>query len=101
MVADSKRTNYERGRASEYAARQRLLDDGYHTVCRTAGSHSPVDLIAVGAKQILFVQVKRMAESRSYESQLVRLRDWLVPDGCDKHLWIHDVGARRWIVLPV
>lgn len=94
------RTNYERGRASEYAARQRLLDDGYHTVIRAAGSHSPADLIAVGEQHIKFVQVKRMAELRSYEHELEQLRAWPVPEGCAVELWIHDVEARRWIVLP-
>ncbi len=93
-------TNYERGRASEYAARQRLLDDGYASVFRTAGSHGPVDLIAVGARRILFVQVKRMTERRAYTTELEQLKAWPVPDGCDKQLWIHDVEARRWITLP-
>ncbi len=92
-------TNYERGRASEYAARQRLLDDGWGCVLRTAGSHGPVDLVAIGARGILFVQVKRMAEPRSYEHELAQLRAWPVPDGCIRELWIHDVEARRWIVL--
>ncbi len=93
-------TNYERGQASEYAARQRLLDDGYHTVLRMAGSKGPVDLVAIGDVHILFVQVKRMAELRSYEHELEQLKAWPVPVECQKQLWIHDVEARRWIVLP-
>lgn len=93
-------TNYERGRAAEYAARDKLLADGWHTVLRTAGSHGAVDLVAVGDHAVLFVQVKHMAEPRSYEMEHQALTEWKVPPGCMKELWLHDVGAKRWIVLP-
>lgn len=99
-MPDRQRTNYERGRDSEYAARQRLLTDGYHTVVRSAGSRSPTDLIAIGAERVLFVQVKRMAVNHAYTLELEALKAWPVPEGCAKELWIHDVEAKRWIVLP-
>lgn len=39
-------TNYDRGRAAEYRAKQKLEEQGF-TVFRTAGSKSPCDLIAL------------------------------------------------------
>lgn len=55
-------TNYTKGRAFEYQVKKILEKDG-QTVWRTAGSHSPVDLIAVykdtfGNMQINFIQCK-------------------------------------------
>ena len=39
--------NYLRGRRYEWKIRKRLLSQGYYEVCRTAGSKSSFDLIAV------------------------------------------------------
>lgn len=94
------RTNYDKGREAEYAARKRLQADGYHTVLRMSGSHGPADLVAVGPTHVKFVQVKRTEMGRAdYSVELAALRAWPVPEPCVKELWIHDVGARRWIVL--
>ena len=52
--------NYEKGRRKEYAICDRLRNQGYDIAQRTAGSHSPFDIIAVNkAKKIIkLVQVK-------------------------------------------
>lgn len=52
--------NYIKGRRKEYTIRNKLLEEGYDIVQRSAGSHSPVDLFAIHNKnkQILFVQAK-------------------------------------------
>ena len=39
--------NYRRGRAREYKIMDELREEGYPLVMRTAGSHSPVDVIAI------------------------------------------------------
>ena len=39
--------NYKNGREKEYRTRKKLLEDGWEVVVRSAGSHSPFDLIAV------------------------------------------------------
>ncbi len=51
---------YEKGRRREYTIKYQLEKDGYEIVQRTAGSHSPFDLIAIDrlTKTIKLVQVK-------------------------------------------
>lgn len=39
--------NYLRGRSREYKIKQELEKEGYVLVVRTAGSHSPVDIIGI------------------------------------------------------
>jgi Holliday junction resolvase len=58
IVPTSKVTNYERGRSFEYKVQNDLRSHGFTTI-RSAGSHSPADLIAVKSGQLLFVQCKR------------------------------------------
>ena len=48
---------YTRGRAFEYRVRSRLEQQGY-VVFRTAGSRSPIDLLAFRDGHALFVQCK-------------------------------------------
>ena len=100
VYCEPMRTQYERGRDSEYAARDRLLNDGYHTVLRMAGSHGMVDLVAVGEHNVKFVQVKRCEERREYHAELKALQAWPVPPDCQKELWIYVAGERRWVIVP-
>jgi Holliday junction resolvase-like predicted endonuclease len=51
-------TQYARGAAFERRVQAELEAEGYATI-RSAGSHSPVDIIAVKHGQVLWVQVKR------------------------------------------
>lgn len=48
---------YRKGRAREYRT-MRLLEAAGYTAFRMAGSHSPVDVIAVDALGVRLVQVK-------------------------------------------
>jgi len=50
-------THYQAGRRFEWEIRADLQKKGY-TVARTAGSKSPVDLIAWNDTEIIFVQCK-------------------------------------------
>ena len=50
-------TSYERGRNAEYTVKRMLQDKGYF-VLRSAGSHTPIDLLAGNGKDRLAVQVK-------------------------------------------
>jgi Holliday junction resolvase len=68
-------TRYERGRNLEYRLKKQLEDEGY-TVIRSAGSHSPVDLVAFNQEEVLFIQVK------SSESQAKRVEKIAVPSSC-------------------
>lgn len=49
--------NYRKGRAAEYRT-MRLLEAAGYATFRMAGSHSPVDVIAVDALGVRLVQVK-------------------------------------------
>ncbi len=52
--------NYRKGRRKEYKIRKQLLDEGWDIVQRTAGSHSPIDVIAINnlLKVIKLIQCK-------------------------------------------
>ncbi|MGB9866553.1 MAG: hypothetical protein ACPLPR_01395 [Bacillota bacterium] len=51
--------NYRRGYLGELKAVRLLEAEGY-TVARTAGSHSPFDVVAVGRSCVRLIQVKRV-----------------------------------------
>lgn len=40
--------NYQKGRQFEYRVKKYLEENGSHLVIRSAGSHSPIDLVAFG-----------------------------------------------------
>jgi Holliday junction resolvase len=52
-------SNYISGRNAEYAIKRMLISKGFTFVIRSAGSHTPVDLIATDGKNIVVVQVKK------------------------------------------
>ena len=52
-------SNYKRGRTREYAVVKSLMASGWSWAQRTAGSHSPVDVVAYKPGEVMFVQVKR------------------------------------------
>ena len=69
-------TNYKRGRKREYKVCKQLREDGYTIVQRTAGSHSPIDVIAIDRdnKIITLVQVKH----NNYDPKhILKELDWL------------------------
>jgi Holliday junction resolvase len=50
-------THYEKGRKFEWAVMADLTADGYE-VFRMAGSHSPIDVLAMKPGQVLLIQCK-------------------------------------------
>ena len=78
---------YKKGRRKEYALCDDLRQQGYDIVQRTAGSHSPIDIIAIHrfTKKILFIQSKRVlskqmsdiddVEKNKIESEMSWLND--------------------------
>jgi hypothetical protein len=93
--------SYRRGRKAEYCAARDLERAGY-VVIRSAGSHSPVDLVAVGPAGVRLVQVKVDSESRTLRpSELEAVREELralpvPPAGVTRELWVGRVVRRRW-----
>jgi Holliday junction resolvase len=84
-------TNYQRGYAAERVARKILEDDGY-LVIRSAGSKGPADLIALNAREIILIQVKRNRPVSLAEQK--RLIDLLhrIPENARIEIWLVSRG---------
>jgi Holliday junction resolvase len=110
LTVISARTNYTKGREVEYLARDLLVAKGYQVI-RSAGSHSPIDLVAWREKgHPLFVQVKRSNTlldgtarvAQVYRHDIEALRTVARPTGSNVELWVwtpHE-GWRFYSVLP-
>lgn len=62
--------NYASGRNAEYTIKNLLISKGYY-VLRSAGSHSPIDLLAADGKKKLAIQVKRRKYISKDEKKLL------------------------------
>lgn len=71
--------NYVKGRAKEYKICKELRAAGYDIVQRTAGSHSPIDVIAINKKDrsILCVQAKPSNLPTSQVNKILKECEWL------------------------
>lgn len=71
--------NYVRGRAKEYRICNKLKKQGFKIIQRTAGSHSPIDVIAISEKykKILFVQSKPKKMSKNKKDEIEQQNSWL------------------------
>lgn len=69
-----KMTPYEKGRKREYEAKQRLESWFNCYVIRSAGSHTPIDLIAGNRFDVYTVQVK--SSSTVHTVNWDELREW-------------------------
>jgi Holliday junction resolvase len=90
------RTCYTRGRAVEYLARDLLRSKGFQVI-RSAGSKSPVDLIAWrGGESPVLIQVKRTRSridsvvdiAEKYREDIEALRAIELPREGAVHLWV-------------
>lgn len=63
--------NYLRGRRWEYEVAKQLRKEGYK-VMRTAGSHGPYDLIALGPNLIILIQCK-VTKTEAAKKRLVNM----------------------------
>lgn len=66
--------NYVKGRRKEYKVVNQLRKKGFDIVQRTAGSHSPIDIIAIDTltNEILFVQCKPTTLSENKKSKILK-----------------------------
>ncbi|MEX2017019.1 MAG: hypothetical protein WD876_00930 [Candidatus Pacearchaeota archaeon] len=71
--------NYQQGRRKEYKIVDELRKLGFDIVQRTAGSHSPIDIIAINKKErkIVFTQSKPNSFSEEKIKQLEKEFDYL------------------------
>jgi Holliday junction resolvase len=77
--------NYNVGRAKEYKAMELLRTDGW-VVARSAGSHSPVDVIAAKLGATLLVQVKN-GKARVKADEAKELVKWAEAFNADAEIW--------------
>jgi Holliday junction resolvase len=70
---------YKNGRAKEYKTINQLKKEGNDIVFRSAGSHSPIDVIAINklTKRITFIQCKPKSMSANKKKSLENDHDWL------------------------
>ena len=81
-------TNYTRGRQTEYEVRDLFGICGYEAI-RTAGSHSPVDILSWNSLHLLFNQIKRVKVGNAFyptPAEIKRFKDLVSPDNTSK--WI-------------
>ena len=89
--------NYARGVYLERRARDELVKRGY-VVVRSAGSRGPIDLVAVGADEVLFIQVKK--KSSSIRAGTEGLESFVCPSNCKKQLWVKE-PRKDWEITDV
>jgi Holliday junction resolvase len=64
------RTNYHRGVEREHYIKKKLEKQGYFVI-RSAGSHSPVDLVALKKGEIRLIQSKKSKYVRPAEKKKI------------------------------
>ena len=70
--------NYVKGRKKEYKVCKELREEGFDIVQRTAGSHSPVDILAIHKTKQLILLVQSKPDSYTEEETnrlLIKERD--------------------------
>jgi len=106
----SARTNYTKGREVEYLARDHLIAMGYQVI-RSAGSLSPIDLVAwQDSGSPVLIQVKRnkthldgaVLVAQAYRRDIEALRSMARPNGSNVELWVWTPhkGWRFYSILP-
>ncbi len=102
-------TTTPRARPVEYVARELLASHGYHAL-RFNGSGSPVNLVGIGDRQVLLVQVRRARPPVSgvrevherYRRDMELLRKIGGPRCCRRELWVCSGrdGFRFYEIFP-
>jgi hypothetical protein len=82
--------NYIKGRRFEYEIRDNLKKAGYFVI-RSAGSHSPVDLIALNKDKVLCLQLK--VNCRPTKLEWVEFYNISVPSNAYKIMVIKNNGS--------
>lgn len=64
------RTNYHRGAEREHYIKKKLEKQGYFVI-RSAGSHSPVDLVAIKKGEVRLIQSRKRKYLRPFERKRI------------------------------
>jgi hypothetical protein len=89
-------TNYAAGRRLEWAARNDLRKQGY-TVIRSAGSKTPIDLIALNDREMIVIQVKK--DAGDVAAAVASLAALALPAQVRREVWERERGG--WRIVPV
>jgi Holliday junction resolvase len=96
-------TNYKRGRNTEYKAVEILEAAGY-IAFRSAGSHSPVDVVGIGPTGVRLIQLKRAKQGNSWKAEYEIAREQLqgLPKlpGVTREIWVW-VDREGWVKQEV
>ena len=87
---------YKKGRRKEYKICEDLRKLGFDIVFRSAGSHSPIDVIAINKslKVIKFIQSKRVLNENMEETD-IKLKEQLERE----FMWLNNVFRCEFEVL--
>ncbi len=82
---------YQVGYRVERRAKAELESRGYLAI-RSAGSHSPIDLVGVGIKDIKLVQCKSIRYHAPYnpKAELLKLSSVTAPENASLELWVYE-----------
>ena len=69
--------NYLRGRSREYRTMNKLKEIGYKIVLRSAGSHSPIDVVGIKDNEIRLIQCKPKSLSEKKRQKILSDLAWL------------------------
>ena len=71
--------NYLNGKHKEWRITKKLKEEGWDIAQRTAGSHSPFDVIAINklTRVIKLIQSKPNTFSKAKEEELLQENSWL------------------------
>ena len=85
-------TNYAAGRRLEYLARDELRRQGY-VVIRSAGSKTPIDLVALNDREVLVIQVKK--DAGDVKAAIASLAALVLLVGVRREVWMRERGVWR------
>lgn len=84
-------TSYQKGYKRESDLIKELKRSGkFHTIIRSAGSRSSIDIVAISKSKIFLIQVK--TGKGRFKKEIRRLKRMKVPSSVKKQLWIYDFG---------
>lgn len=88
---------YKKGIYYEKKCMAALAEAGYY-VMRSAGSHGPVDVIALGHGECLAIQVT--STKKGVRKKIEALKELDLPPFCRKQVWLWRTG-QGWEVIDV
>jgi len=85
-------TNYKRGRETEYKI-VKIMEEAGYIALRTAGSHGPWDVMALGPTGLRLIQAKRVKKDGNWQHDYEQAKEQLrqLPDHRDVsyEIWVY------------